>query len=110
LGQLAAYGSDAPAIRALIEKDPVLGDPLHPKLPYCGAEILWGVRFEMARTLEDVLARRTRALFLNSKAAVECAPQVAAVMARELGQTEDWQSFQLEGFRHLAANYMLERT
>jgi glycerol-3-phosphate dehydrogenase len=109
-GRFAPYGSDAPAILALIENDPVLGRPLHAKLPYCPAEILWAVRFEMARTVEDVLARRTRALFLNARAAVECAPQVAVLMARELGKPEGWQNTQIEGFRQLAANYMVERT
>ena len=55
-------------------------------MPYAGAEVVWAAREEMARTVEDVLARHTRALFLNARAAVEMAPQVAALMAREPGR------------------------
>ena len=109
-GQFAAYGSDAPTLLALIEKDPELGRVLHPELPYSRAEALWGVRFEMARTVEDVLARRTRALFLNARAALECAGQVADLMARELKKPVDWQTHQIEAFRQLATNYVLENT
>src|SRR6185503_2974897 len=77
-GALAVYGSDAPEIEAL-------GAParLHPALPYIEAEVIWAARAEMARTVEDVLARRTRALFLNARAAVEMAPRVAELLARE---------------------------
>jgi glycerol-3-phosphate dehydrogenase len=60
LGSLWVYGSDAAGVRALAKDDPKLLEPLHPALPYCAAEVIWAVRFEMARTLEDVLARRTR--------------------------------------------------
>ena len=83
-GHLAVYGADAPAIQDLIRSDERLGERLHPALPYCGAEVLWAARFEMARTVEDFLARRTRALFLNARAAVAMAPRVAALMAAEL--------------------------
>jgi glycerol-3-phosphate dehydrogenase len=86
-GNLAVYGSDAPAIRALVEADPTLGERLHPALPYIGAEVVWAVRQELARTVEDVLARRTRAAFLNAAAANEMAPKVAALLSRELGLT-----------------------
>ena len=78
---LRVYGSDAPAIEAMERDDPALAEPLHPALPYTGAEVVWAARHEMARTVEDVLARRTRALFLNARAAIEMAPRVAALMA-----------------------------
>src|SRR5208283_1541468 len=64
-GALAIYGTDARQIRQMIESEPALGAPLHPDLPYLKAEVIWAVRQEMARTVDDVLARRTRALFLN---------------------------------------------
>src|SRR6185437_12014771 len=73
-GPFSLYGSDAPAIRKLIADDPSLGNPLDSELPYVAAEIIWAARMEMARTVEDVLARRTRALFLNAKAAIRMAP------------------------------------
>jgi len=64
-------------------------------------------RDEMARTVEDVLARRSRALFLNARRAVEMAPQVARVLAEELGRTPDWAEIQVRMFGELAANYLI---
>lgn len=104
-GNLAVYGSDAAAIQALLASAPELGEPLHPALPYCGAEVIWAVRYEMARSVEDVLARRTRALFLNAQAASEMAPRVAALLASELGQGSDWQQEQIAAFQRLAEQY-----
>jgi glycerol-3-phosphate dehydrogenase len=106
-GRLRVYGSEAPAIRDLMQTEG-LADPLHSALPYCGAEVVWAVREEMARTVEDVLARRTRALFLNAKAAIEMAPKVAALMAQELRLGQSWVDIQLQAFRELAAKYMLQ--
>ncbi len=65
---LAVYGSDAKSVQAIADADPSLAQPLHSKLPYIKAEVIWAVREEMARTVEDVLARRTRALLLGAKA------------------------------------------
>jgi glycerol-3-phosphate dehydrogenase len=104
-GPLAIYGSDAPAIEALRRADPALAPPLHEALPYCGAEVVWAVRSEMARTVEDVLARRTRALFLNARAARAMAPRVAELMARELGREEQWQKEQVRAFEETAIGY-----
>ncbi len=104
---LGIYGSDAPSIRAIVKEKPSLGEALHPSLPYCGAEVIWAARQEMARTVEDVLARRTRALFLNAHAAKAMAPAVAALMARELGRDDAWQADQVQRFASLARGYML---
>ena len=71
------YGADAPAIQELMRADPALAAPLHPALPYTGAEVVWAARVEMARTVEDVLARRCRALMLNARAAVRWCPPLA---------------------------------
>jgi glycerol-3-phosphate dehydrogenase len=108
-GPLAVYGSDAPAIRDLQRAEPGLAEPLHPALPYTGAEVVWAVRFEMARTVEDVLARRLRALFLNARAAAAMAPAVAALMARELRRDEAWQRSQVASFAGLARRYLPAR-
>lgn len=105
-GPLAVYGSDAPAIQQLIRADASLGKPLHPRLPYCGAEVVWAAREEMARTVEDVLARRTRALFLNARAAIDMAPRVAELMAKESGRDNTWQLKQVEDFGKLASGYL----
>jgi glycerol-3-phosphate dehydrogenase len=102
LGPLRVYGSDAPAIQALGNTE-----QLHSALPYTAAEVIWSVREEMARTVEDVLARRTRALFLNAAAAVEMAPRVADLMAAELGRDAAWKTRQLEDFAQVAQNYCL---
>jgi glycerol-3-phosphate dehydrogenase len=104
---LAVYGADAPAILHLTRADSSLAEPLHPALPYCGAEVVWAARFEMARTVEDVLARRTRALFLNAKAAMAMAPRVAALMAKELERDENWQAKQVNTFREVARGYVV---
>lgn len=101
------YGSDADGIRALITTEPALGEPLHPRLEFLKAEVIWHVRHEMARTVEDVLARRTRALLLDAKASMEAAPIVAALMAKELGQDEAWVTRQVTAYRALAAGYLL---
>ena len=106
-GSLAIYGSDAVLIQDLIRADASLGVPLHPALPYCAAEYVFAARFEMARTLEDALSRRTRALLLNARAAIEMAPQVAELMTRELGRDAAWQKEQVRAFRELAKSYLL---
>jgi glycerol-3-phosphate dehydrogenase len=107
-GPLAVYGSDALLIQDLVRADPSLAAPLHGALPYCGAEVVWAARVEMARTVEDVLARRTRALFLNARAAIEMAPETARLLARELGRDEAWQAAQIVAFRELAAGYLVQ--
>jgi len=80
---------------------------MHPDLPYVGAEVVWATRHEMARTVEDVLARRTRALFLNARAAMAMAPRVAEIMARELDEDEAWKTEQIRLFRETALHYVL---
>lgn len=104
-GDLAGYGTDAPAVRVLADADPKLGECLHPSLPYLAAEVVWAVRTEMARTVADVLTRRLRALFLNAAAAVEMAPRVAALMANALGRDPEWAAGQVTAFVELARGY-----
>jgi len=106
-GSLRLYGSDALAIQDLIHSDSSRGEPLHPALPYCGAEVIWATRTEMARTVEDVLARRTRALFLNARAAIEMAPRVAELMAKELERDDAWKAEQIGSFETLAKGYLI---
>ncbi len=86
------------------------GEQLHPEFPYTATNIVEAVRNEMARTVEDVLARRTRALFLNARAAIEIAPRVAKIMAVELGKDEDWIANQLADFGDLAERYFARPT
>ena len=106
-GTLASYGADAAAVQALAAADPGLAALLHPRLPYLRAEVVWGARKEMARSVEDVLARRTRALLLDARASAECAPAVAALLARELGRDAAWEARQVTEYRALAAQAVL---
>jgi glycerol-3-phosphate dehydrogenase len=107
LGGLAVYGSDASAIEKLIRDDAALGRKLHGQLPYNAAEVVWAANMEMARTLDDVVSRRTRALQLNAGAAIEIAPRVAALMAAELGRDEAWQQAQVDEFTTSARVYLV---
>jgi glycerol-3-phosphate dehydrogenase len=107
-GPLSVYGSDAPAIQQLIRANQKLGERLHPALPYCGAEVVWAARQEMARTVEDVLARRTRALFLNARAAIAMAPRVGELLAQELGRDRRWQTKEVKAFQELATGYLVD--
>ena len=104
---LQFFGADSNAVRTLAAGRPELAAPLHAGLPYTGAEVLWAARHEMARTVEDVLSRRTRMLLLDARASVEAAPLAARLLAAELGRDEAWQRGQLEDFRRLAKDYLL---
>jgi glycerol-3-phosphate dehydrogenase len=106
-GALSVYGSDAPALQDLAREDASLAERLDPALPVIGAQVVWAARTEMARSVEDVLARRCRVLFLDAAAAVRMAPAVASVMARELGRDEEWQRGQVAAFTTLARQYMV---
>jgi glycerol-3-phosphate dehydrogenase len=101
-GRLWMYGSDAPRIEEIAESA-----PLDAELPYSAAEVVWAVRHEMARTVEDVLARRTRALFLNSQAALRMAPRVARLMAAELERDGAWEAEQIAEFQKTARHYLV---
>jgi glycerol-3-phosphate dehydrogenase len=104
---LQVYGADAAAIEELADAEPALAEKLHPQLPYTGAEVVWAVRHEMARTVEDVLARRTRAILLGARASIEAAPKVAELMARELGADEAWKSASVASYETVAQGYVL---
>ncbi len=108
LGTLSFYGSDAAGIKQLMKEDPSLAKQLDPALPYTEAEVVWAVRNEMARSVEDVLARRTRALFLDARAALRMVPRTAELLAKELGKDNAWQSAQASKFAAVAAGYLVK--
>lgn len=103
---LARYGSDAFAIEAIAREDTSLAVQLCPELPYIAAEVIWAVRHEMAITVEDVLSRRTRALILDARAAIRCAPKVARLMSKELKEDSAWVETQVQSFQELARGYL----
>ncbi len=94
------YGSDAPLVSELPRQ------LLHPSLPFSHGEVVWAARHEMARSIEDVLARRTRALFLDARASIEAAPVVARLLAKELSRDPDWERTQIDKFRSVANGYI----
>lgn len=103
---LRPYGADADAVRALFAADAKLAGRIHPAFPIQRGEVIWHVRHEMARTVEDVLSRRTRALLLDARAAIEAAPAVASIMAEALGRDAAWQRAEVETFTALARRYV----
>ena len=106
-GVFEQYGSDAPELRQLIRERPDLERQLDDRLPIRAAQVVWAIRHEMARTVEDVLARRTRSLLLDAQASIDIAPDVAAIMAEERGYDDDWEQDQVEAFRAVADSYVL---
>jgi glycerol-3-phosphate dehydrogenase len=100
------YGADEAGINDLIKKDNSLSELIHPSLPYIKAEIIWAVQNEMCMTVEDALARRTRALLLDAMAAIESAPLVANMIAKEMNKNEDWIKEQIRSFNLIAKNYL----
>lgn len=105
---LSVYGSDAALIDEFIRQDSSRLKKISLKFPYTEAEIVWVVRNEMARTVEDVLARRLRILFLDAKAALEVAPHVAEIMQKELMKDDAWKQGQIIEFTSLAKQYMID--
>ncbi|MCW9707019.1 glycerol-3-phosphate dehydrogenase/oxidase [Aliifodinibius sp. 1BSP15-2V2] len=101
------YGSDALALKKIASEQADGNPQLHPNLPYTPAEVIWAARSEMARTVEDVLARRTRALLLDARASIEIAEPVAKLMARELNYDHQWVTNQVETYTELAKGYFL---
>lgn len=98
------YGADAAAVKGL----PNGSEVISPSLGIIKAQVIWAVQKEMAHSVEDVLARRTRALFLDAEEAVRIAPGVAAIMAEEMGRSAQWQEEQVRSFRKLAKTYLLQ--
>jgi glycerol-3-phosphate dehydrogenase len=100
------YGDNAADILRITEMDPESGNRLDPRLPYTRAEIMWICRNEMPLFLEDILARRTRSLFLNARASEDIAPLVAEIMAKEFGYDKKWEKGQVDVYKELVKNYL----
>jgi glycerol-3-phosphate dehydrogenase len=109
-GDLKHYGADAPALQELMEERPELEETLDDRLPIRGAQVVWAARHEMARTVEDVLSRRTRSLLLDAQASIDIAPRVAELMAEELGHDDAWVDTQVEEYTEVAEGYLVPDT
>jgi len=101
------YGTDAESVAELAGENSSWAEPLHAAFGVTGCEVVWAARHEMARTVEDVLARRTRVLFLDATAATQIAPAVAQLLRCELERDETWAAEQVEAFTKLAADYQM---
>lgn len=101
------YGKDSHLLDRMIEKNPSLSQYIHPDLPYKKVQILWAIQKEMARTIDDVLARRTRALFLDAKAAIAVAPLIANMLANEFDKDKNWENLQTLDFISIAKTYLV---
>ena len=100
------YGTDQSLVEALAASDPSLNEKLHERLPYTKAAIAWAVQEEMCITVDDALARRTRAILLDAKAALEAAPAVAALMAKLMNKDKKWEDEQVAAFKKIALHYI----
>jgi glycerol-3-phosphate dehydrogenase len=105
---LYIYGSDIPKILKLQKNEPHLKEKLHPNYQYTLSEVIWAIRNEMATTIDDVLARRVRLLFLDARAAIESSQKVAELLAKELGYDEIWKQKEIIAFKKLANGYLLK--
>ncbi len=105
---LYIYGTDIPAILQLQENEPELKEKLHPDYDYTMAEVAWSIRNEMARSIDDVLARRVRLLFLDARAAIACSEKVADLLTKELGHDDTWKENQIAVFKTLANGFLLK--
>lgn len=104
---LYIYGNDQDAIIQLQNSNPEYAQRIHQNMDYTVAEIVWAVQKEMACTIDDVLARRVRALYMDAKTSVEMAPSVATIMAKELNKNKEWEDEQVKEYTSLARNYYL---
>lgn len=102
------YGTDASHIKKMIDKTPILGQKLADHWPHTAAEVVWATRNEMARTVEDVLARRLRILFLDARSAMNMVSKVASLMAKELHKDQAWEKTQITSFKKLAERYLVK--
>jgi glycerol-3-phosphate dehydrogenase len=104
---LYIYGTDIPKILELHNQEPELKEKLHPNYDYTMAEVVWAIRHEMARTIDDVLARRVRLLFLDARAAIDSCEKVGHLLGKELGHDETWVQKQITEFKSLANGFLL---
>lgn len=104
---LQIYGSDKEEILRLQKENPLYEKKLHKDYDFTVGEVIWAVRQEMARTIDDVLARRVRALYLDARASIEMAPTVAAIMAEELKRDKKWEESQVHEYTEMAKAYIL---
>ena len=90
-----------------LAKEAGMSDLVSASLEVVNAQVVWAVKHEMARTVEDFLARRTRCQLLDARESIKMAPQVAKIMAAELKQDAAWQTKQIDDYAQVTSNYIL---
>ena len=105
---LYIYGSDIPKILELQQNEPELKEKVHSNHEFTMAEVAWAIRYEMARTVDDILARRVRLLFLDARAAIKKKKKVARLLAKELGHDETWIHREITNFHGIARGFLLK--
>ena len=103
---MRVYGANTDQVQAFMESNETMREPLHPRLLYTAGQVVWAAQHEMARTVEDVLARRTRSLLLDAKASIEASPRVAELLAGVLKRDEGWAAEQTAAYEALAERYL----
>ena len=101
------YGSDKELLIDLMNREPETSEIISSRLQIAYVQVIWAVRFEMARTVEDVLSRRTRCLLLDARESILIAPKVASIMAKELNKDSEWETLQVKDFEKVASKYLL---
>ena len=101
------YGSDLEEIQAMQRQNPAWAERLNGDSDFTAGEVIWAVRKEMARTVDDVLARRVRVLYLDARKSIAIAPKVAEIMAAELGRDRNWVRRQVEEYTEMANGYVM---
>lgn len=104
---LAVYGTEKYQLLELEEEQPELAEVISESLPLRKSQVIWAVKHEMARTVEDMLARRVRGLFLDARESLRVSEKVAQIMAQELGKDSEWIDEQLEAFNEVAGKYLI---
>ncbi len=103
---LSVYGTDAVLILELVEKRPELKDKIHPDYQFIKGQVVWAIQNEDAKTIEDFLARRSQLLFLDAKASIQSADNVAEIFKQELNLSDEWKQNEILRFTKLANNYL----
>ncbi len=94
-------------IESYILSDKSLAEKIHPAFSFTKAQVVYAIQHEMAMTIEDVLARRIRLLFLDAKAAIEAAKEVAKIFVNYANKEDEQMKEQMVAFEKIANKYLL---
>ena len=102
------YGSDQEHIRQIEQENPAWAEKIDSAYGFTYSQVIWAIRDEMAMTLDDVLARRVRLLYIDAQKSIELAPKVAKIMAEEMGKDQAWIDEQVATYTAIAEGYVMK--